>query len=228
MAGNVLGDTLVTGELSFGDSATVSGFPASALTNASIASTAAIARTKLAQDTDQEFIIPFTELRVHDALTSLLPSSAGTDDLGLLSGTFGTDAPTVTAGDLKAAGSTTRYARFLFGMPAEYDDNETVKIRCKAGMETTVADTSCVLDVEAYLWSEDGTLNGSPTDLYTGATQSMNSLTSANLDYQLTSTSLVSGSIIDVRIAVICNDGATGTAVTPSIYNVSVLCDIRG
>lgn len=202
--------------------------PANSVNNAAITATAAIARSKLAQDTNVEFNIPFTHLRVWDDLSSLLPSAAAADDLGLVDGTFGTDAPKVQAGDLKAAGATTRYARFLRELPAEYDDAATVSVRIRAAMETTVADTSCTVDVECYLLNKDGGLNGSPTDLCTTAATSMNSLTDANYDFTLTESNLVTGSILDVRIAIACNDAATGTAVTPTINSIALLCDIKG
>ena len=195
------------------------------ITNAMISPTAAIARSKLAQDTLALFSILLHMLRVHDALQTLLPTTAAADDLALDPGVFGTSSPHVSAGDLKAAGATTRYARLLVPLPVEYDDGQTVQIRLHAGMLTTVADTSCTVDVECYKSDEEG---GVGSDLCTTAAQSMNSLTFADLDFTITETGLVSGDVLDIRIAVACNDAATGTAVEPVIGAAHLLCDFRG
>lgn len=207
------------------------------LTAASISSTAAsitgamcspnmeLGRTKLAQDTNQPFHIPLTDFRVHDALQTNLPGTAATDDLAIDSGTFGTEGAHLTAGDLKAAGATTRYARCTVQLPAEYDDAETVSIRIAAKVGTTVSDTTCTVDVEAYEIASDLTVG---SDLCTTAAQSCNSLTSADLDFTITPSGLVSGDRLDLRIAVICNDAATGTVVEPQISAVTLLCDIKG
>ena len=221
MAQKIEGDITFTGAVRVGSISLDTGN----LTNSDIASTAAIARSKLAQDTNQPFSIPLTDLRVHDAVQTVLPGTPATDDLGLDSGTFGTEAMHVTAGDLKAAGATTRYARCKIALPAEYDDAETVSIRIIAKMETTVADTSCTVDVEAYEVANDLTVGA---DLCTTAATSMNSLTAANYDFAITATSLVAGDELDVRIAIACNDGATGTAVEPVISSIKLLADIKG
>jgi len=228
MATNVLGDTRFTGTVVFGDAATMGVMPANTITNAAVSATADIARSKLEQNALAEFQIPFTDLRVHDALHTVLPGTAASDDLGLVGGAHGTDAPMVQAGDLKAAGTVTRYARFLWGLPPEYDNDETVQVRVTCGMQTTVADTSCTVDVTAFLVDKDGTLNGAPTDLCTTDSQSMNSVTAASKDFTLTDSSLISGSLLDVGITIVCTDAATGTAVTPSIYAIALLADIRG
>jgi hypothetical protein len=228
MALNILQDTQVQGTLSFGDEATVSNFPANNLTNSSISATAAIARSKLAQDTYQPYVIKLQDLRVWDDVTEWLPNASANDDLAIVDGTFGTDAYTMSAGDVKGVGAVTRYARGTVALPAEYDDGASVRFRIRAAMETTVADTSATVDVEAYLLDEDGTLNGSPTDLVSNAALSINSLTVANYDFELATTSLVSGSEIDFRVTVACNDGASVTVVRPSIYKVTLLCDIKG
>jgi len=225
---NVFDDSKFTGSVSFANGVTMDNFPSSVITDASLTATAAIARSKLAQDTLQPYRIPFTDLRIHDALQTLLPGTAAADDLGLVGGAHGTDAPMVQAGDLKASGTITRYARFLTALPIEYDDDETVQVRVTCGMQTTVADASCTVDVTAFLFDNDGTLNGGPTDLCTTAAQDMNSLTAASKDFTLTDTNLVSGSILDISIAIVCNDVATGTAVIPSIYAIALLADVKG
>lgn len=215
------GNLHVKGHLSAGSMSISDG----AVSNASISGDAAIERTKLDQEALVSFPILLTQGRVWDAVQTLLPNPSANDDLGMYGGTFGTNHPAIKTSDLKTAGATTRYARFLIPIPAEYDDAETLQIRVKAGMETTVADTSATVDIEAYECDKDGTVTG---DLCTTAAQSINNLVAANKDFTLTATDLVSGDILDVRIAVAVNDAATGTAVRAAIYTLELLCDIRG
>lgn len=183
--------------------------------------------TQLKQLDARLFPVTLLDWRVHDALGTFI-GTAGNDDLGLSGGTFGTSTPVLSAGDLKAAGATTRYARKLLHLPPNYMPGETVLLRIAAAMVTTVADTSCTLDVDAYLHDDEGGITGS--NLYTGSAQDMND-TFANLsllDFALTTTNLAAGSVIDTRLAIACNDGATGTAVTPTIAGIWLACDTKG
>lgn len=184
-----------------------------------------IARTQLAQDDLVVNVIPMTSLRVWDALQTNLPGTAATDDLALIGGTFATASPKVSAGDLKAAGATTRYARFQVALPTNYVSGETVTLRLYCGMGTTVAGTSCTVDAQVY--EADGAA-GISADLCTTNAQSMNSLTFANKDFTITPTALVAGDVLDIRIAVACNDAATGTVVEPIVGKISLLTDVKG
>lgn len=195
------------------------------ITGAMLSTNAEIERTQLKQETLVEFPVNFADLRVHDALATTLPGTPAADDLGLDNGTFGTEAPHVTAGDLKAAGATTRYARFLLALPENYDDAETVQLRINAVMGTTVADNSCDLDVEAYKLASDLTVG---SDLCATAAQDMNSATAANKDFTITATGLASGDVLDVRVSIACNDAATGDVVEPILTKISLLADCRG
>lgn len=175
----------------------------------------------------QVYTIPLTQFRVWDAMQTNLPGTAATDDLALIgSTTFGTNSLRISAGDLKAAGATTRRMRALIQLPAEYVAGQTVTLRLYAGMETTVADTTATVDVEAYLTDYEGAVSGS--DLVTTAATSINSTTFSAKDFQLTATSLTAGDWLDVRISVAVNDAATGTAVDAAIGYVRLLCDTKG
>ena len=179
----------------------------------------------LRQDANAIFPIDLTALRVWDAFATNLPGTAATDDLALVGGTFGTSPPVVSAGDLKAVGATTRYARFQVRLPECYDSGETITLSLSAGMATTVADTSCTLDVECYKIDKVG---GIGSDLCSTAATSINSLVFAAIPFTITSSGLVAGDVFDVRVAIACNDSATGTAVTPTIAAIDLLCDIKG
>jgi len=194
------------------------------VTNAMCSSAMELARTKLAQETLASYMIPLTSFRVHDAVQTLLPSAGANDDLGLVTGTLGTETSHLSANDLGAAGATTRYARAMVQLPPEYDDAETVNLRVSAACQTAVSDTTCTVDFQAYSADDDLTVSA---DLVTTAATSMNSVTFANYDFVVTATSLVAGKWLDIRVSMICNDAATAV-VEPTIASVYLLCDIRG
>lgn len=166
--------------------------------------------------------INLADLRVWDARATNLPTAAASDDLGYVTGTLGTNPPQVQAGDLKAAGATTRRAGAVIELPGDYADGNTVTIRLTAGMKTTVSDTSATIDVEAYQLLDDGTISA---DLCTTAAQSINSLTYAAKSFTITPSTLVAGSRLDVRISIAVNDGATATAVIALVHRLDLLCD---
>jgi hypothetical protein len=207
--GSQVDDLRVTGTL------TVKENGVSAQTRASI----------LKQEALAVFPVNFMNLRVWDAIQTNLPGTAATDDLALIGTTFGSTAPTVTAGDCKALGATTRYARFMVEIPECYETGETITLSLSAGMVTTVASASCTVDVECY---ELDKLGGIGSDLCATAAQSINSLTFASKSFVITATTLSPGDVLDVRIAIAVNDAATGTAVTPTIASIDLLCDIKG
>ena len=186
---------------------------------------AEVLRTQLIQESAARYQIPWTAWRVWDALQTNLPGTSANDDLGLIGGTFGTNTPSIQTSDLKAAGATTRYARAQIELPPEYDDNATVTLRAHAGLKTTVADTSATIDFQLY----EGNLEaGLGSDLIATSATTINSLTLADKDFVVTSTSLASGDVLDIRMVVAVNDGATGTAVIAVVGNVELLLDIRG
>jgi hypothetical protein len=185
-----------------------------------------VTRAQLVQDNFVEYGVDFSRLRVHDAFATPIGTAAA-DDLGISTGgTFGTDAPYISGGDQKALGATTRYARFLFTLPPEYVTGQSVRITAQAGMVTTAADTSCTLDFEAYRSEKDGTVAGS--DLVTTAATTINSTSLAEKNYELTSSGLAAGDVLDIRAAIVCTDAATGTAVIPAIAHLALALDVKG
>lgn len=197
--------------------------PDGGLSNPDISANANIASSKMEQRVLAEYRVPTNAFRVWDAITSNPVSAAASDDLGLLTGTWGSAVNKITAGDCKAA-TTTRHIYFSIPVPPNYDDGQTIELRIRAKMETTLSDGTCTIDATAYI-ANDGT----PTaDLVATAAQSMNSLTAANYDFTLSSGSIDPGDLLEVRLTVACVDSATATAVTPAIYEVSLRCDTRG
>lgn len=185
----------------------------------------AYARSELLQEQLQRYPIPWTAWRVWDALATNLPATPATDDLGLVGGTFGTGTPAIQTGDVKAAGTTTRYARAQIALPPEYDTAETITLRAHCEMITTVAGTSAVVDFEVYRSDQEV---GVGSDLCTTAEQSMNSLTGADLNFTISPSTLAKGDLLDIRMRITVVDAATATAVIASVGAVELLLDIRG
>ena len=181
--------------------------------------------TILKQDALAIFPVRLTGLRVWDAFHTNLPGTAAADDLALIGTTFGSTAPVITAGDCKALGATSRYARFMVELPECYEAGETVTLSLSAGMVTTVASSSCTVDVECYKIDK---ITGIGSDLCTTSATTINSLVFAAKVFTITPSGLTAGDVLDVRLTIACNDAATGTAVTPTIAGIDLLCDIRG
>ena len=184
-----------------------------------------IARSGMEQNAVQKYSLDLTQARVHDNLVSALPSTSANDDLTVAGNTFGTNTPTLETSDLKSAGATTRYARFIFVLPPEYDAGQTVQITTHAGLKDNAADTTATVDIECYLSDNEGSLG---SDLCTTAAQDINSTTLATDTFTITSGALVVGSVLDIRVALAINDGAGASPVTGQIGNIAVLLDIRG
>lgn len=182
-------------------------------------------RTGIRIDRGAIYPLELQDFRVHDAFQTAL-GTAGSDDLGITAGAFGTGVPYITSGDVKALGAVTRYARTRFQLPIEYDSGEAVAVRFSAGMITTIATPSCTVDVEVYKTARNSLVSGS--DLVTTSAQSINSLTFANLTFVLTASALLPGDTLDIRIAIIANDTATVTAVIGALSNVELLLDVKG
>ena len=198
--------------------------PDGGINNIDIAANANIETTKMEQRVLAEHIVPRDAFRVWDAITTNAVSAAASDDLGLVTGTWGSAVNKITAGDCKALGATTRRIYFSVPVPPNYDDGQTIQLRFRAKMETTVSDGSCTIDAEAYI-ANDATLT---SDLVSTAAQSMNSLTASGYSFTLASGSIDPGDLLEVRLTIVCTDTATATAVTPAVYEVALLCDTRG
>lgn len=197
--------------------------PAGSLTDQDIAGNAAIATSKMAQRVLAEYAVPLVDCRVWDATASILPATAASDDLALITGTWGTNPVRITAGDVKNT-TATRRLYFAVPIPANYEDGQTIQVRIRCGMETTVASSSCTVDLEAYV----GTSGAVGSDLVTTAPTTMNSLTAADRDFAINEASVDPGQLLECRLTIASVDSATATAVTPAIYRIALLCDTRG
>lgn len=183
-----------------------------------------VARSSLTQDDLEPYTVPLNELRVHDDFDAFLPETAATDDLGFIEGTFGTSAPTVQSADFGGS-SPTAYARFQFVLPPEYVDGQTITLSVRAGMLTTVADTSATLDCECYVLDGDGSVG---SDICATAAQDINSLTIAAKTFTITPTSRAPGDTLDIRLTFAAVDSGDAGVMKGVISSVQMLLDIKG
>ena len=188
------------------------------------------ARSSLEEDALSIYTIPLTEMRVWDARGTILPAAAANDDMGIITGAFGTDVATLQSIDFKA-GATDEKCGFSFALPVEYVSGQTITLRLRAGMVTTISDQGaggCTVDVECYESDRDGAAGGGPTDLCSTAAQNMNTLAHANKVFTITPTNVVAGDLLDFRLSFIGADTATGTAVIAEISQIELLFDVKG
>jgi len=198
--------------------------PSGEIVNSQINAGAAIERGKLAQET-LKYNIPLELLRIHDAFQTSIPTSASSDDLGKVIGTFGTDAITIQTSDAKNT-SVTQRARFTFALPHNYVAGQAISVAAWAGMKTTVASSSATIDFEVFAKNDSTGLVGS--DLVTTSATTINSLTASAKEFTITPTGLNPGDELDVRVTIAITDSATPTAVIGRIMKLYMLLSVKG
>jgi hypothetical protein len=198
--------------------------PERSLTHRSLKQSAEIQTEQLAQRTNALVGIPLTQCRIASNLALNLPAAASGSDLGLVTGVAGTSFPIVTAGGVKNT-SGSRSLGFLFNVPPNFDVGESLTLRLRAGMQTTIASGSCTATVAVYRSNGDG---ASSANLYTGSPLSMNGLAPANIDFVLQSSGSTPGHAMHCVVTIAYSDVATATAVIPAIFGITLLADLRG
>jgi hypothetical protein len=182
-----------------------------------------IAKSRITRADLTEYPIKLVGSRIWDAVASGLPATASADDLGIVTGTWGTDVPTVQTSDAKNT-TVTQRMYIPIELPEGYIAGETLTLRIRAGMITTVASASATVDVEAYINDGDGAAG---SDICATAAQSINSLTKANKDFTITPTGLTQADLLHLRITIAITDSATATAVIGEISKLALLADVR-
>jgi hypothetical protein len=198
--------------------------PDGGIKDVDINSAAGIKPSKLEQQATQVFDIPLTDARVWDDFRALVPSTAANDDLGLITGTWGTDTPTLQSGDGKAT-TITRRAGFAFRVPHNFVSAGTLVIRVRGGMVTTISDDVASVDLEVYEADLDG---GVGSDLCQTSAVSVNSLTKVNADFTIDSSGLVAGDLLYLRLTAAITDAATGTAVIVEVSDINARLTTQG
>lgn len=185
----------------------------------------AVARSELTQESYSNFHVNMEDLRIWDAYSTHI-TTAASDDLGWSTGgTYGTNVPYVTAG----TGTATRIARLKYNVPMNYVAGQAARFAFYCGMITAVADTSCTLDLSAYLEGSGGLKSGS--DLVTTAATSINggpagTFAFVNFDLTVNSPTLSPGDWLDLLITIANTDGAaTGI---PAISRIMFQAHTKG
>ena len=198
--------------------------PSGEIVNSMLAAGAAVERSKLAQET-LKFNIPLELVRVHDAFQTSIPTSASSDDLGLIIGTFATDAIVIQSSDSKNT-TVTQRGRFTFALPNNYVAGQAISVAAWAGMKTTISSTTATIDFEAYAKNDSTGLVGS--DLVTTSATTINSLTASAKEFTITPTGLNPGDELDVRVTIAITDTGTATAVIGRIMKLYMLLSVKG
>jgi hypothetical protein len=144
--------------------------------------------------------------------------------MGLITGTPGTDVPTLQGVDFGGT-STDEKAAFEFVLPPEYDAGETITVRVRAAMLTTISDGTATVDVECWKAGDDGAAG---SDICATAATTINSLTPGNKDFTITPTGLAAGDRLIIRLAFAGSDTGNLGVMIPEISKLSVLLDIKG
>lgn len=181
-------------------------------------------RTDLETDTLQSYAIPLFSMRTHDAFHTTLPGTAANDDMAIITGTPGTDAPTLQGVDFGGTSSDEKCG-FQFVLPPEYVSGGQIQVVVRAAMLTTVADTSCTIDVQCWPQDDNGAAS---TDICASAAQNMNTLTPANYTFDMTATNRLPGDVLNFRLAFAGTDSGNAGVMIPEISKVTVKLDIRG
>jgi hypothetical protein len=160
--------------------------------------------------------VALTNLKKVAAVSAGLPATDDGTSPGLVNGTYLTSNPVVQTGDLKTL-NTTRTARFQFAVPRDYVAGGAITLRLNAGMVTTVADTAATIAVNCVRTAAP------TTDINATTAISINSLTAADCNFTITPTNVVAGDLLDVKITLAVNDGASGTAVIAALNSIKFL-----
>jgi hypothetical protein len=198
--------------------------PSGEIANSQIAASAAIERSKLAGEQLKDNI-PLELVRVWDAFQTSLPTTAASDDLGLIPGTWATDAIVIQTSDAKNT-TVTQRARFVYRLPHNYASGQLISAVAWAGMKTTVANGTATIDFEAYKKNDSTGLAGS--DLVSTSATTINSLTAADKAFTIDPTGLSAGDELDIRVTIAITDSATGTAVIGRIMKLYMLPTVKG
>lgn len=158
---------------------------------------------------------------VWDAMEKNIGVTALTaDDLILTTGTYGTSEPTLNTSTATAL-DVSQYARRQFAVPENYVAGGAITVTVKAACVTHIADTTGTLMVAAYRRAAPtvnvvstggadvaGTAGTTPTDFV----------------FSFTTTNVVAGDILDIRLATTINDSTTAGTIQISEVHVAALC----
>lgn len=183
---------------------------------------AGIARGGINTDSLAVYNRPLNSMQKSDG-TAVLPATAASGAFGYTPGTHGTNTPIVAGEAGASGGGTTDALRFQFALPVEYVAAGSVKVRVRAKLSASASGT-CTLQVDAYASDNGG---GVSANIGPGSGGKQNLTTAyANYDFVITATSLVVGSLLDIKVTGVCIDTATTALI--QIGEIAVLADVKG
>lgn len=203
----------------------ISNLASGTITNTEISASAAIARSKLAQDNNQKYGVPFTSMRVWNAPHTFLPSAGASDDLGLVNGGsgFGNDCLVLKTSDIDGT-TVNQYARFEVIVPMEYQSGETCQVIIYGGV-TAATSSDTTVDLEVHESLGTGSV---ATDLCNTAAQSINNTTFASKTFSISPTTFIPGDYLDCRVKISGTDDGSGGAKYGVIGKIHFTFDVKG
>lgn len=182
-----------------------------------------ITRAGMAQRNLVDDNVPLQDCKDTADLTEL-PTAGNATVFGLVSGTHGSAGPMLKSADLKTLGSVSRTFRLVRALLPIYYDGETVTVQVKCRI-TNAADTTATLQLDARKKDGEGSIG---SDLYGGSAVDVNDDTQwTSVQFDLTTTSLVGGDMLDLEFTFACNDGAGASEVALQIGEVRIRQDCR-
>lgn len=185
-------------------------------------------RSNIDSDAGSVIEIPLPGWRIWDNVAANLGATpTSVDDLAYNSGVYGTGIEYLATKDYNAAAAAvvTHYARQRFTLPFNYVTYSSVSIRLCGGMLLAVASVSATVLVEAYVCARSKLVSGS--NLVTTAATTINSLTFADIDFALTSSALVPGTVLDLRVQIAAHS-VTATSHFGAISHTEAILTLQG
>jgi len=140
--------------------------------------------------------IPVTSWRIHDAPETVLLTGAGIDDdMGCNAGTYGTTVQSLNALD-NGGGGETFYARQQVVVPMNYAQGHALKLILTVN-EVVACVSAATLDVEVHRVTVPA------ADICATAVQSIVGAAPTDYDFDITSTAVQPGDILDIRIVMV-------------------------
>lgn len=185
-------------------------------------------RSNIDSDSGSVIEIPLHGWRIWDNVAANLGATpTSTDDLAYNAGVYGTGIEYLATKDYNGAavGAVIHYARQRITLPFNYVAYSSVSIRLCGGMLLAVASVSGTALVEAYVCARSKLVSGS--NLVTTAATTINSLTFADTDFALTSSALVAGTVLDLRVR-ITMESVTATSHFGAISHTEAILTLQG
>lgn len=180
-----------------------------------------IARGQITQQDAVVYPIPLERIKLWNDRAVNLPAAATADEMGIVTGTFLTDAPVLKGIDSGATTGTSKCG-VTFPVPAEYVAGETITLRINAEMQV-VSDGTATLDAQVARQADK------TTDICATSLQSINSATPADVDFVITPTNVVPGDQLDiVLIFAVTDSGNADDFINGVINTIEFLLDIKG